>query len=464
MLLFQRFHVVLDCLRIGGHNGTVIMIIRMLLFLHFIEDTGIENGLDPFMNQIHDMTMNQFSGIADRFGRNGLHPLFKGFLGGTRRDLHAKAQFCKECKPEGIVFVHIQSSWQANHAPLRLFFRERLIIREKTTILIVVHIRDFLYGLLIASGAAFTAIARYKTTAAEIIDGQQAVIRTLTATGQFRFIVKLLEFFRRNQRTGRMPIPLALRDERRAEGSHNTGDIRTNDLMACNFLKGPQYSVVIEGAALHDDLVSHFGVIPDLDDLLQGILDDRIRQTCRNIADTGPLFLCLLDTRIHEYSTAGTQVNRIRSHQCFGRKILDLHIQRLREIFQEGTATGRTGLIQQNILNHLILNPNTFHVLTANIQDKGDARQEMFGRFIVSHGFNLAHVCVVGSLNQFFSISGDTSLCDIGIRRKHFIDFGQNLLYLVQRTSFVRAVKCIQDFLVHSHDHSLSRCGPCVNP
>ena len=36
--------------------------------------------------------------------------------------------------------------------------------------------------------------------------------------------------------------------------------------------------------------------------------------------------------------------------QCFGRKILDLHIQRLGEIFQEGTAAGRTGLIQQNIL------------------------------------------------------------------------------------------------------------------
>ena len=114
VLFFQRFHIVFDGLRIGGDDGTVIMVIGSFFFLYLIEDARIENRLHTPMNEVHNVPMNEFRGITNRFRWNRLHAFFKDGLGGTGGNLHAKSQLRKEGKPEGIILVHVQGSRQAD--------------------------------------------------------------------------------------------------------------------------------------------------------------------------------------------------------------------------------------------------------------------------------------------------------------------------------------------------------------
>ena len=62
--------------------------------------------------------------------------------------------------------------------------------------------------------------------------------------------------------------------------------------------------------------------IGDLDYLKQGIFDDGVSQSGRNICDGSSLFLRLFDVRVHENSTAGTEVGRIFGKERLPGKIL----------------------------------------------------------------------------------------------------------------------------------------------
>ena len=47
-------------------------------------------------------------------------------------------------------------------------------------------------------------------------------------------------------------------DEAHAEGPHESGDGRPDDLTAEELFKGPQHGVVVEGTALDDDVFAQF--------------------------------------------------------------------------------------------------------------------------------------------------------------------------------------------------------------
>ena len=100
-------------------------------------------------------------------------------------------------------------------------------------------------------------------------------------------------------------------DKGSAECTHNAGDIRTDNLTAGNFLKAAQDGVIVEGAALDDDVAPKLRGIGYLDDLEQGILDDGVGKTGRDVRYLGAFLLRLFYLGVHKYGTACPQVNRV---------------------------------------------------------------------------------------------------------------------------------------------------------
>ena len=117
------FHVVFQILRVGDHDGAVVMILRAGGLLMLVEHAGVENGLDAFIDKPLHMAVGELGGVALGFRGDGLHAQLVNFSVGLGGENHPKAQFPEECRPEGVIFVHIQHSGNADDAPAGIFQR-----------------------------------------------------------------------------------------------------------------------------------------------------------------------------------------------------------------------------------------------------------------------------------------------------------------------------------------------------
>ena len=95
----------------------------------------------------------------------------------------------------------------------------------------------------------------------------------------------------------------------RAKGAHNPGNIRADGFTVGDFFKTPKDRIVVEGAALDYDMTAQFRSIRDLDDFKQGVFDDGIGKSCRNIGDRSSFFLGLFDLGVHKHRTPGAKIN-----------------------------------------------------------------------------------------------------------------------------------------------------------
>ena len=67
------FHVVFQILRVGDHDGAVVMILRAGGLLMLIEYAGVEDGFDSLIDEPLDVTVGEFGGVALGFRGDGLH-------------------------------------------------------------------------------------------------------------------------------------------------------------------------------------------------------------------------------------------------------------------------------------------------------------------------------------------------------------------------------------------------------
>ena len=77
----------------------------------------------------------------------------------------------------------------------------------------------------------------------------------------------------------RAPVPLGIvfpGDQRSPEGTHQPGDVGPHYVLIGNLLEGAQHRVIVEGTALDNDILAQILGIMHLDNLLQGVLDNRI--------------------------------------------------------------------------------------------------------------------------------------------------------------------------------------------
>ncbi len=95
----------------------------------------------------------------------------------------------------------------------------------------------------------------------------------------------------------------------RTEGAHDSGDVRADGFTVRDFFKTAQDGIVVEGTALDHDMLSEFGGIRHFNNLEQGVFNDRIGKSRRDIRYFRTFFLRLLYFGIHEYGAAGPQIN-----------------------------------------------------------------------------------------------------------------------------------------------------------
>ncbi len=403
------------------------------------------------------MAVCQLGRIADGFGRNGLHTVDEGPFTGTGRQDDLKAQLGKEGKPERIILVHVEGPGDPDLSHGSLFLFQRFIVKDPL-LFIVIDIQVFLGIADLQSRPSFAAVARDQMIAGrKIIDRQKTVVSALAAAALSGMVGEFFQFLRLHDLAASLAPDALFADDSASVSAHDACNIRPDDLASGDLLKGHQDSIIVEGASLYNDLLAHFAVITDLDDLLQRVADDRIRQSCADIADRSAFLLSLFDAAVHEYRAAAAKIDRLFGRNGRFGKVPDRHVQRMGKVLQEGPAARRAGFVQQDIMDHAVLDADAFHVLAAYIQNKLDAGQEMFRRLIVGHSLDLAQIGMKGRLNQFFAVTGGNSCSNICLFGDLGINVFQDLFGLVDGTAFIGAVEGIQKAVVFIHQDCFCR-------
>ena len=169
------------------------------------------------------------------------------------------------------------------------------------------------------------------------IDRQHAsVLAAVAVAGRCRIFK--CRYLVKGQHTRAAAVRPVLGYKRSTEGAHDTGYIGAYDLHARYLLKGTQHRLVVEGTALHDDILTELAHIRQLDDLKEGILYHRICQSRRDIRYRRALLLRLLDIGIHEDGASGAQIHRRLGKERLLREVLCRISQRCGEVLYEGAA------------------------------------------------------------------------------------------------------------------------------
>ena len=144
----------------------------------------------------------------------------------------------------------------------------------------------------------------------------------------------------------------------------------------------------------------------ELNDFKQGVLNDRIRETGRDILHGRAFLLSLLYVRVHENGAAGAQIDRVFREQSFLREILHVVVERVCEVLDERTAAGRAGLVQHDAVDGSVFDLNALHVLAADVEDAVHLGIEERRGGVMGNGLDLAHVQVQRGLHQRFTVAG----------------------------------------------------------
>ena len=219
--------------------------------------------MDTFFDQPCNMSVCQFGRITLRLARNGFDTKLVNLSGGSRREYESEFQCFEEGRPERIVFVNVQDSWHSDDSAGCFFLTQRFIVKD-TMQLIFKEVRN-LFFVFLFSDTFFTSVSGdVLTVSGKFVDGEQAVIGTSTTAGQFCLKFQIIDLFD-GQHSGLFAFITVTGNQCSAEGTHDTGDIRTDCFASGNGLKASQDSIVVEGTALNDDVLTKFCRIRQLD-------------------------------------------------------------------------------------------------------------------------------------------------------------------------------------------------------
>ena len=115
--MYDSVHIVFDVFRVGSNNRAVVVVVGIFEFVPLIGNGRVEDMFHAFVDQPLHMAVSQLCRITFGFAGNGLDSQLIDLPGGSRRKYHPEAQFCEKCKPERIVFIHVQYPRDADHSP-----------------------------------------------------------------------------------------------------------------------------------------------------------------------------------------------------------------------------------------------------------------------------------------------------------------------------------------------------------
>ena len=455
ILFAQDVHVAADVFGIRGDNRAVVVIFGRMLFIdHVVGLARIENLRDALLNEVHDVAVRDFRRITERVRRHGRHAFVIHLGRRLARQLHAVAEIREEREPERIVLVHVQHARNADRAALRVF--ERLIVAEETAVLVLVDVRRLVLVRLLAADAAFAAVAREILAAVrEFLHRDQALVAAALAAVRARLHIEMLEFARREQR--RLLAPRFEREDGRAIRAHDACDVGTDDVAVQEFFHAAQHGIVVERAALHDDMVAERAHVLELHDLEQCILDDGERDARRDVSDLRALFLRLLDFRIHEDRAARAEVDRRFRADGQLCKLGRRHVQALGEVLDERAAARRARLVERDVADAAVLDEEALHVLPADVEHKRDLGAEFLRGTQMRKRLDLAAVRMDAGLHNGLAITRRHAAGHMRLFRQYLVKVLQLRDDALEWRAVVAAIGRIQEFLVLADGRDLRR-------
>ena len=296
-----------------------------------------------------------------------------------------------------------------------------------------------------------------------MVDGQAAVVGAAAAGGQGCLKLEIFDFIE-GEHCRLLSAVIALAgDQSRAEGAHNAGDVGTCDLPARDGLHTAQNGIIIEGAALDDDIFAQLGGVGDLDNLEEGILDDRVSQAGGDVGDIRAFLLRLFDTGIHKYGAARSQVDGMLCEQGRFCEILYRKIKRFGKCLDKGTAARGAGFVEQDIVHRVVFDADAFHVLSADIENAVDFGVEESRRIVVGDGLYLAFIQKEGRLEQGFAVTGRAAAHDLCLSGKQAVDFRDRRNSSPDGAAVIVAVKRVQKRAVLADQGQLGCRGTRVD-
>ena len=161
----------------------------------------------------------------------------------------------------------------------------------------------------------------------------------------------------------------------------------------------------------------------ELDHLIQGISDHRAGKTGGNILYGSAFLLSLFHVGVHKHRAPCSEVNRMRCKKCFLCEFFGRITQRLSKVLNKRAAAGRTCFIEQDIVYRSVFQPDTFHVLPADIQHAVYLGIKKGRSGTVRNGFHLALVKPESGLQQAFSVTGRAGSHNLCFLRQLFLQF-----------------------------------------
>ena len=172
-----------------------------------------------------------------------------------RWEYNSVSELCEKCIPERIVFIHIKNSWNTYSTSCSLFFWKRLIVKESVE-LIIEKVRELFFVLLFTK-STFTSVTCNKLSAArEFIDCKMTAVSTSFTSCKLCFICKRVNLIYRKHRWLWYTVISFSCNKGSAKSTHNTCDIRSDCLNACNLLKTSKNCVVVECTTLNNDMLT----------------------------------------------------------------------------------------------------------------------------------------------------------------------------------------------------------------
>ena len=369
--------------------------------------------------------------------------------GGNVAEDGLKAEFAQECRPERQKFVVVQAKRQTDGRN-RICDAGRLAVALELLQLPFIKVGQV--GLFGSAERTLTAVARNEAAAAaEVVDGQVAVVLADAAARRAHIVLEARENVRADERGAVLAVVLGV--QRRAVSTHETRDSRAGNIAADFLLERAQDGVIEERAALYDNVLTEVVRRVRTDNLVQRVLDNRYRQTGRNRVNARAVLLRLLDRGVHEHRAARTQINGVLCEQTQLAELLDGVAHRAGKRLDERAAAGRAGFVQRNIVDTLVADFEAFDVLTADVDDEINIRAEMACRAEVRDRLDQTEIHAECVLNQCFAVAGDRRGNNMYAVAAEFVQLGELLADNVRRIALVGLVVVEQNLVVLADEH-----------
>ena len=273
----ELVHVKTQRLRIAHDNWAVVVVGCGVVLLALPTNAWHPNEIWVLGQQVHDVAVGKLCRIACGLGRHRLDAHVVRLCGGLIGQNDREAQLSEKRVPERIVLVHVQRARNANSAAWSLVCRKRLAIKQQ----LVLERKDVwclvLLGTALLTCAFLATVTGDKPVAAtKVVDSKHAAVRADAAVCVGKLDLQVVDGLAVKQGGYAVNTCAVAGEKSGAVGTHDTCNIRTDDVSAGEQLKSTERCVGHEGTTLNNAVLANLAEVAKLDDLEQGVLDDGV--------------------------------------------------------------------------------------------------------------------------------------------------------------------------------------------